>query len=555
VPANVTIDFRGEKKLHADPFAVINKSSRLIQAATVGTGSFDLESVVNSTNRAIRAIWLSLATWLQDFPKRTSQGNDIALWTASYGGYYAPALYDFTMLQNRAIQENNSVAGKVPQIRFSSIGMSNACVDPAIELPAYLEIAYNNTYDLQLMNLSSYLSGRKAWESSIGCKAQIQHCRSNVADLLSQYLGNNASTNTICHNANVFCGKNIVNLVLPSGRSFFDIGHRLYYLTRPTLPTYLGYLKRADVQAALGVAVNFTNQATEIAYVFSTTGDNIQRDYLQSLGRVLDDRVRVSLVYGDRDYACNCKLYSVLFFRGKNLNYTLVFKITNYCLGLGGEAVSMAIPYRHTSMFLRAGYVPVDRLETDEIKSEIPKAYVRQYGNLSFTRVLDCGHTINTDIPSIGFHVFNRTVYSVDVASGRVNLRREQSYSSTGLSSTWHIRNQLPADADEEEGMCYVLDLSNCSGRQRTEYLNGRARVKNYWIVGYDDGTCCVNPVEPCGRILDGSQPVGGNLETISRSSLWPLAWPTTVPVLAMGSVLLIVLYTGMRMLCSPLFR
>lgn len=69
----------------------------------------------------------------------------------------------------------------------------------------------------------------------------------------------------------------------PLGRSFFDIAHRSHFLMDPTLNTYLGYLKQAKVQQALGTPVNFTDQATNVAHAFSLTGDNVRGEYVEIL--------------------------------------------------------------------------------------------------------------------------------------------------------------------------------------------------------------------------------------------------------------------------------
>ncbi|OKL63119.1 hypothetical protein UA08_01255 [Talaromyces atroroseus] len=301
VPVNGTINFRGEKSPQMPQFT---QNSRLIEAATIGIGSINSSHTINNTNGAVRAIWLSLSTWLQDFTPLSSKRNELGIWTASYGGHYAPALYDFTMSQNRAKAESTSLlTSQVPRIRITSIGLANACVDAATQIPTYFEMAYNNTYGLRLINESSYRSAKLAWDSPGGCKEQIEDCRRAANSI--QYLGNNASANTICHNANTFCGKHIANIVSSSGRNIFDIGQRTHFLSDPTLHTYLGYLRQDEVQRALGVPVNFTDHAIDIAHAFAETGDNLLGDYLASLGRALDDGVKVSLMYGDRDYACN----------------------------------------------------------------------------------------------------------------------------------------------------------------------------------------------------------------------------------------------------------
>lgn len=181
-------------------------------------------------------------------------------------------------------------------------------------------------------------------------------------------------------------------------------------------------------------------------------------------------------------------------------------------LGLGGEALSLAIKHKHTQAFQSAGYESVHFPEDGKIHDDAPRATVRQYGNLSFTRVFDSSHTVGIEWPSVAFTIFNRTISGVDIASGTVRLSEDASeqYSTVGPQSVRHIRNQLLADADEEEeeGMCYTLAPSLCSQQQLEAYLRGRGRVRDYWLVDYGDGSCSPNPVEPCEP--EDSQSLGG---------------------------------------------
>lgn len=75
---------------------------------------------------------------------------------------------------------------------------------------------------------------------------------------------------------------------------------------------------------------------------------------------LLNAGVRVALFYGDADYICNW---------------------------FGGQAISLAVNYTHSSEFAAAGYQPftVDGTEYGE---------VRQYGNFSFLRIYDAGHEV-----------------------------------------------------------------------------------------------------------------------------------------------------------------
>lgn len=92
---------------------------------------------------------------------------------------------------------------------------------------------------------------------------------------------------------------------------------------------------------------------------FDRTGDFIIGDGLKKLGGLLDRGVKVSLLYGDRDFQCNW---------------------------LGGEAISTAIESRVSSDFKKAGYADI------ETNASYNGGFVRQHGNLSFARIFQAGH-------------------------------------------------------------------------------------------------------------------------------------------------------------------
>ncbi len=76
--------------------------------------------------------------------------------------------------------------------------------------------------------------------------------------------------------------------------------------------------------------------------------------YLEDIAYILESGIKVALVYGDSDYACNI---------------------------IGGEEVSLAISYTNSEQFRAAGYVSI------ETNSSYIGGQVRQYGNFSFSRV------------------------------------------------------------------------------------------------------------------------------------------------------------------------
>jgi carboxypeptidase C (cathepsin A) len=116
-------------------------------------------------------------------------------------------------------------------------------------------------------------------------------------------------------------------------------------------------LQQPWVQKALGTPLNWSQSIDSVYYAFGSVGDYPRSDmlgYLEDIAYILDSGIKVSLVYGDADYACNF---------------------------IGGEEVSLAINYTESEEFRSAGYAAI------QINSSYVGGQVRQYGNFSFIRV------------------------------------------------------------------------------------------------------------------------------------------------------------------------
>lgn len=64
------------------------------------------------------------------------------------------------------------------------------------------------------------------------------------------------------------------------------------------------------MQEALGVPVNFTfAPAAPVQNFFAVTGDPFRYNAKTDLEYLVSTGVSLALVYGDRDYRCNCESY------------------------------------------------------------------------------------------------------------------------------------------------------------------------------------------------------------------------------------------------------
>lgn len=197
-------------------------------------------------------------------------------------------------------------------------------------------------------------------------------------------------------------------------------------LVDPTPPTYFAkYLNLAPIQNSIGVNLNYTESNNDVYYAFQKTGDFVYPNFIQDLEMILNNSVRVAMMYGDADYICNW---------------------------FGGEAVSMEIDYIHSGAFRAAPYAPftVDGIEYGE---------VRQYGNFSFTRIYEAGHEVPFYQPVAALEMFRRVLGNVDIASGEVPVTGTYETNGT-LPSATHTEAYVAIPSGNATAMSYTAAIT-----------------------------------------------------------------------------------------------
>lgn len=164
----------------------------------------------------------------------------------------------------------------------------------------------------------------------------------------------------------------------------------------------MDYLNLASVQAALGVNLNYTESNVDVSYAFQKTGDFAYPNFLIDLETILNNSVSVTMIYGDADYICNW---------------------------FGGQAVSLAMNYTHSTEFRASGYEPF-------VLNDKEYGEVRQYGNFSFLRIYEAGHEVPFYQPQASLAFFSRALGSLDIATGGMALTG--SYESNGTANATH---------------------------------------------------------------------------------------------------------------------
>ena len=142
---------------------------------------------------------------------------------------------------------------------------------------------------------------------------------------------------------------------------------------------------------------------------------------------------------------------------------------------MGGENVSVNIPYKDQKSFLSAGYADM------QTNDSYVGGLVRQHGNFSFTRVFESGHEVPAYQPETAFRIFQRAIFGNDIATGKLNISSNNSYATTGPSDTLGTKNKVP---EWPTPQCYVLDMaSTCTKEQMEMVTNGSGLIHDYILI------------------------------------------------------------------------
>ena len=415
-----------------------------------GTFSSDNSfSTANTSAIAAQAIWHFLQGFLTTFPQynpdarpEVSTGKPpvgINLFTESYGGKYGPAIGSFFSAQNRLRESDPVFANSTLEVNLKSLGIINGWIDLLVQTPYYPLFAYNNSYGIQTIDQVTQLNALSSYRSAGGCEDLATSCRLQelVFDPVSG--GDNALVNDACSQAQYSCQLNVIAPYAQSGRSIYDLSQNL--LDPFPDSHYLEYLNTQAVQQSIGVPVNYTQDSLAVFQAFNETGDWARNGVIEDIVDLLNDGVRVALIYGDRDYVCNW---------------------------LGGEAVSFAIAGAAGPAYLpwyAAGYAPIVS------NNSYIGGVVREYGNLSFSRIYDAGHLVPAYQPETAFTVFSRVIEGSDVSLG--SLVDLSTYTSFGEANSTQA-NIPPAAAGPK---CFIRAANATCNTDHKNMLANKAGV------------------------------------------------------------------------------
>ncbi|KAJ9145519.1 Lysosomal protective protein [Pleurostoma richardsiae] len=417
----------------------------------VGTfGSQDLSQTAHTTAQAAHALWHFAQSWFFEFPWYKPNDNRISIWAESYGGHYGPGIMRFFQDQNDKIANGSTSEKGAQYLHLDTLGIVNGLLDWPIQGDAYINFPYNNTYGIQIFNESLHKDLWYNWSRPTGCKEQISACHEAmkaydpVLSSISAAPLEKKNLTEVCGGIDETCLGLAPAVYQDLGRGWYDIGHPKQ--DPFPAPNLYGYLTQASVLAALGVPVNYTEHSSAVALNFQASWDIIGGGYVDSVAYLLDAGVKVHMMYGDRDYACNW---------------------------VGGEAASLAVPYSRKADFGAAGYAPFVTGAGGAVAGQ-----TRQLGNFSFTRVYQAGHEVPSYQPEAAYDIFMRATFGLDIPTGLVLATDD--LVTAGPKDVWSIKNSAP---ELPKPRCNVLKPGTCLPEVWQTVVNGTAVIKNYYVV------------------------------------------------------------------------
>ncbi|KAK6434066.1 hypothetical protein LTR95_009749 [Oleoguttula sp. CCFEE 5521] len=406
----------------------------------------DPTKTANNSVIAAHTLWHFAQLWFTEFPEYKTRNDRVSLAGNSYGGYWVSTSAAYFQRQNKRI-ESGEISGKC--LHLDSAVITNGCIDLLYQTEWYPQMAYNNTYNVSFITEHEYTESLYNWTKPGGGRDLTLECRALGAAYDPNEFAINATVNEVCIEALGYGFAYVAGAYTATGRSAFDMAA---FNPNPLPPDYVsGWANRAWVQEALGVPVNFTSTSNLVTNQFVYgSGDFVRRAGLPDVEYLLGQGVKVTLIYGDRDYRCPW---------------------------LGVDQLSLQANWSGAESFGKAGY------EEIVVNGSYVGGVVRQYGGLSFSRVFQAGHDVSYYQPETSYQIFNRALANRDVATGRQSTlpKRHGTYSTHGPSDSYKWTETLPGSPAVE---CYTYAVSTtCTVDQAEALANGTAVIENFIVT------------------------------------------------------------------------
>ncbi|KAF5265035.1 hypothetical protein FOXYS1_4165 [Fusarium oxysporum] len=423
-PTDGTINFLSENVIEP-PVSYPELPEWLVRNGTFSSNNGNFTA--NTTETAAMAVWHMVQGFLTTFPqyqpasRSRNSSLGINLFSESYGGRYGPIFAETFVQQNARRESGELPRNSTIDVHLSSLGIVNGCVDMETQVPYYPIFASDNTYGYKALSTSDAKFNLDKFSAEGGCRDLLQKCATDASVSDPEGEGDEESINEICFEAESSCNV-IQNAYSSSGRGYYDLAAPLADPFPPM--TFLEYLNQDSVQQAIGSPINFTMTNRNVNLEFQSTGDQARGGNIARLASLLNSGVRIALIYGDRDYICNW---------------------------LGGEAVSQSLASEaggeYSIRFPDAGYAPII------VNDSYIGGVVRQFGNLSFSRVYQAGHAVPAYQPETAFQVFARIILGTSISTG-MDIDAS-TYNTTGDANATHTED-LPKQLNPT---CYVRNF------------------------------------------------------------------------------------------------
>ncbi|PNS20898.1 Carboxypeptidase Y [Sphaceloma murrayae] len=496
---------------------------------TFGSGSST--NTANTTEIAAGATWHFLQAWLSSFPQynpgRSSASSEqraagVHLFAESYGGKYGPTFANYFDDQTDRITRGEVSGNNTVEIRIETLGIVNGVVDDLIQNYYQIQYAYNNSYGYSAISQLQQLNSLRTYQED--CVPAIGDCRRVAALSDPQNEGDEFAVNSVCSRAQYACYNASASAFLESGRNVYDI--RITDPSPEPSAAYQEYLNNATVQQSIGARINYTESNVRVQNAFIATGDTIRSDPLADLVLLLQKGVRVAFLYGDADWICNWR-------GGEAISLALASLLNTTTSSPNPSASPFSVPTppfpsatgspgTYASAFPAAGYADI------VVNSTYVGGAVRQYGNLSFSRIYDAAHFAPYSQPETAFTIFSRVILGTDISTG--NTVDLTTYASRGPSLA-NRTNDLPQRQPSPTCWLRTLDAS-CTDddveaiKDGTGVVRGGvwyARERDVQVPTADQGTTASSTVVATGVFTATSTPTPTGAGPVARAHLGPL--------------------------------
>ncbi|KAF4452630.1 hypothetical protein F53441_4569 [Fusarium austroafricanum] len=444
-PTNGTINFAYDK-ITEPPVPNADFPEWVLRNGTFSTNNGNFTA--NTTETAAMAVWHMVQGFLTTFPQyqpSTRSHNSslgINLFAESYGGRYGPIFAETFVRQNSRRESGELPRNSTIDVHLSSLGIINGCVDMETQVPYYPIFASDNTYGYKALSASDSKFYLDKFSAEGGCRDLVQKCATDASVSDPEGEGDEESINDVCSTAVKSCYE-IQDAYSSAGRGYYDLAAPLADPFPPM--TFLEYLNQDSVQRAIGAPINYTMTNRNVSLEFQATGDQARGGNIPRLASLLNQGVRIALIYGDRDYICNW---------------------------LGGEAVSQSLAREaggeYSISFPDAGYAPII------VNESYIGGVVRQFGNLSFSRIYQAGHAVPAYQPETAFQVFARIILGTSISTGKdIDAA---TYKTTGDANATHTE-KLPKQLNPT---CYIRNFQgSCNDDARRLAADDKGVVVN----------------------------------------------------------------------------